>query len=780
MGTRSESEPVGSRVVRIDGLAKVTGSEKYTSDLHFEDMLYVKILRSPVPHAIVKSVDVSEARAVSGVVDVITRADVPKTVYNSCGEFPREEGTRGKNVADQSIFPEKVQYVGDRIAAVAAESEEIANRAVNLIRVEYEEVPAVFDVEEAMKPGSPLVHDGMESNVVDHKEYNVGDIEKGFSEADFIFENEYSIPYVQHCALETYSCICRYDQGRFTFWSGTQSPFSLRRIVAEILSIPETSIHVLKCPQGGGFGNKLDILEEAICAVFAQRTRRPIKIVYTREEEFYATRHRHKFKIWLKTGVRRDGTFTARQMRAVMTPGAHAPHGPAIMALVGGKFGALYRTPNLKYEGWCVYTNLPTAGPYRGYGNPQATFPVETQMDIIADKLGMDPIALRMKNARVEGDTDFSTGLTIRSCGLTECIELGSKAMKWEDCKRDKTCSYSDVPRRRGIGMARSIHISCVAPHAPELSSCFIKIDGDGAITLITGASEGGNGCLTSLAQVVAATLGVRLEQVNVFHDDTDVVPYDCGSFASRTLFVAGKAAEMAALKAKQELLKRGACYLQTSPNDLDITNGIIWSKSNPGKTVSVARAVSRGLYDIGDAGTVIAAAQYAPKYNGPTFGAEFAQVEVDLQTGKVTLLRFVQVQDVGRAINPTLVEGQLQGAAVQGIGTTLQEETLFDDRGRIRNAGFSDYKVPRFGDVPGIETLFVETIDPEGPFGAKGVGEAGIIPAAAAIANAIYDAVGIMITDLPITAEKLFGLIQARELVGYSNKHTEGEESDC
>jgi xanthine dehydrogenase molybdenum-binding subunit len=537
-------------------------------------------------------------------------------------------------------------------------------------------------------------------------------------------------------------------------------------MLSQVLEVPNTRIRVLKMTEGGAFGNKLDLYDETLACLLARKAGQPVKIEYSRKEEFHATRHRHAFVINLKTGVKKDGTIAARYMRAVVDTGAYAPHGPAVTAAAGGKFGALYNTPHLKYEGFCVYTNTPVSGAYRGYGNPQPTFAVESQMDIIAEKIGIDPIELRRKNARLAGDIDFASGTVITSCGLEECFDKGAALIGWKE-KRGKRARVDS--RVRGVGMARYIHPSCVFPHGPELSSCVIKLNEDGTATLITGTAEGGSGSSTALAQIVAEVLGLKVEAVNMIEGDTDTTPYDPGHWASHTVYVAGNAARIAAEKVRRQLLARAAGLLGCRDDELGIKEGKVYSTKDPECSCTVGEVVKNALYDpygTGEPLSILASASFHPTESGTGFGACFAEVEVDTETGRVEVLDLVALHDVGTAINPLAVEGQLEGGVVQALGYTLQEEWHLNN-GAVANASFVDYKVPRALDIPAaLRAITVDTVDTGGPFGAKGVGEVGVIAVAPAVANAIYDATGVRIRELPVTAERLYWALRAGEKI--------------
>ncbi|MBI2875920.1 MAG: molybdopterin-dependent oxidoreductase [Candidatus Tectomicrobia bacterium] len=764
----SELSVVGKRLPRVDGIEKVTGQGLFTMDVYPPGMLWGKMLRSPYPHARVLRVDASRARALPGVKAVISLEDVPRVRH--AGEGPPLDELTGH---DQYIFDERVRFVGDGVAAVAAVSREVAEEALELIEVEYEELPAVFDPEEALREEAPRVH-ALGNLCEGPFLVERGNVRQGFAEADHVIEETYETSRVQHAFLEPYVCVCSLDRsGKLTVWDSTQSPFTIRGAMSVVLGLPRPKIRFLVRHVGGGFGGKLDAYQlEFVCALLAQKTGRPVRMEYSREEVFACGKSRHPSRIWLKQGFKADGTLVAREGRVIMATGAYASHGPGVIKVCCIMLGSLYRCENVRITGYSVYTNAPIAGAYRGYGNPQATFALESQMDAIAERLGMDPLALRRKNHLGVGEMG-PLGLPITSCGLPECLERGAQRIGWEAARARNSASRSpstpwsprpagfglpSVPPnparfRRGVGLACMIHCSAGVPFIKEQSSAFVKLNEDGTVTLIVGTTDLGTGSNTTLVQIVAEELGVRFEDVHLSGGDTDLTPLDLGSYGSRVAYVAGNAVQRAAADARGQLLRRAASMMEADPEELEVRQGTVRVKGAPHRWVTVSEVAMHALSTF-PVEVILGKASFEPS-QAPPFAAQFAEVEVDTETGQVRVLRLVAVHDVGLALNPTIVEGQIEGALHHGIGYALTERMAVED-GVVLNPSLADYKLLTALDMPSVEALFVESLDPTGPFGAKGVGEPGLVATAPAIANAIYHAVGVRIRSLPITPEKV------------------------
>jgi xanthine dehydrogenase molybdenum-binding subunit len=753
---REEFSIVGKRLPRVDALEKVTGRGKFVVDMKIPGMLYAMIVRSPYAHAKVLSIKPERAKKLPGVKAILSMEDVPRISYDSsCPPILNEA------IRDQYVFDEKVRFVGEGVAAVAATSEDIAEEAIKLIKIEYQELPAVFDPEEAMKKDAPRIH-SFEHNVAGKVDFEFGDLNKGFKEADYIFKDRYTTSRVQHCSLEPHACICSFNESRkLTVWTSTQIPFRARIWMAIVLDMHVGDIRVIKPHTGGGFGGKEEICQELICALLSKKTGKPIKSVYSREEEFYATRTRHPCIIELETGVKKDGELTARQIRAILNTGAYASHGLGVLRVLSSTFLVLYRSPNVRFNGCCVYTNTPVAGAMRAFGAPQVTFAVESQMDTIADKLEIDPIKLRLKNAMRTGDVVPGTNMVIGSCGLKECLEKGAKKIHWET--RQKPGKASGI-KKLGLGVAQCVFQIASVSLWPEHAAAFIKMNEDGTADLLTGASDIGQGSSTVLAQICAEELGIRLEDVHVTEGDTAITPFELGTYGSRVTYTVGGAVKAAAADAKRRLLQSASRILGADPSDLEVKNGLILVTAKPDKTMPIAKVIGASQSSKSGATSIIGSASFEPAANAFAFGAQFAEVEVDVETGQVRLLKIVAAHDVGRAINPMAVEGQIEGGVHMGIGYTLTEELIIDKAtGKTRNPTFLDYKIPGSLDIPEIFAIIVEDPDPNGPYGAKGIGEPPTIPTAPAIANAIYNATGARIKELPITPEKILKSLKTR-----------------
>ncbi len=745
---------VGESKHRVDGLEKVLGKAAYTVDVSLPGMLYGKIVRSPHAHARVVDIDTSKALALEGVEAVITIDDVPR-VLHAGAPAPRIES----HVEDQYIFDEKVRFVGDGVAAVAAASEELAREAADLIEVEYELLPAVFDVEVAMQPDAPKIHDTEKNLVMPPIQIQKGDIEKGFKEADYIFEGEYSTGRPTHCYMEPMACVAAFDaQDNLTVWVSTQNAFMVRGILSEVLDIPLSKIRVIVEYMGGGFGGKQDLYQhEFICVLLAEKTGRPVKMEYTRKESFVAGKTRHPVNIYLKQGVREDGMLTARQMRYVSNSGAYASHGPGITAVGCYDSTSLFRCENIEIEGYSVYTNNPVAGAFRGYGAVQAYFALDSQMDEIAAALDMDPVELRLRNVVGEGDITGS-GHKLPGNGLEACLRRGAEEVSWHD-RRGHEDREGHIKRGWGVGV--EMHPASAYPSIKEESDAEIKILEDGSVVLLTGAADLGTGALTAMAQIAAEELGIPWEDIRVIGGDTDLVPYDIGAYCSRTTFVAGGAVQKAARELKSKVLSLAADEHQISVDQLDLTDGKVVAKDSSLPDIPLRDLViGKG----GRSGKRLVARVKHETEVAYSFAAHFAQVEVNTQTGQIAVKKVVAVHEVGQAINPRGVEGQVEGGIQQGIGHTLTEHLAVDhETGRILNPNFVDYKIPLALDMPDIKTIILEEVPSHlGPFGAKGVGEDPILAIGQAVANAVYDAIGVRFRNIPITPEDVLQRLSA------------------
>jgi xanthine dehydrogenase molybdenum-binding subunit len=770
---------IGKRIAKLDAPEKASGKTRYIHDLDLPGQLHGKILRSTRLHARIKRIDTSKARALPGVHAVITAADVP---------YQRPLGV----AKDQyPLKGDKVRSLRDEIAAVAADSEEIAAQALALIDVEYEDLSPLTDPNAALLPGAPVIHDektplpaphdslkpgeaaddeAHRHNVAMTFDYANGDVALGEAESDAIVEDVFRLHYVTHCCMGVSGVIAEFDpSGNLTLHSNTQVPFLHKREFAEILGMDPARIRIIQPPIGGGFGSKLDIYPfEPICVFLAKETNRPVKLVYTREEEFIASPTRQPVLLRLRSGAKKDGTFTFRTCETLHDNGAYTSWGATTPFVMMQTISSLYRVPHCRYHTTAVYTNNPYAGSFRGYGNLQATFAVEQQIDELAAMLGLDPLEMRLKNAQVPGEVT-PQGMHFKTCGLRECLLTATRASGWRE-KHAEGVANRNAPGRvkRGVGIASMLHVGGGAKIYPS-DGCgtILKIDDFAHVTLLTGASEIGQGSETVLAQLVCEELGLPLDAVTVVNNDTDITPWDVGVHASRTTFIGGNSALGAARKAKAKILAAAAKVAGVPEGELDLRAGHIVRAASGEALMNLAKLL-RSLHFSDKAELVMTTHYYEPpshhqdkQFKGDVSAAyawatQVVEVEVDTDTGVVKLLKVTGAHDVGRVLNRLGIEGQIEGGIVMGQGYAMTEELIVRD-GVVRNPGFRDYKLVTAPEIPEMDIHFIETMDGEGPQGAKGVGEAPAICMAAAIANAIANATGVRIYELPFTPEKVY-----------------------
>jgi len=758
---------VGKRIPKMDAEKKVTGRAIYIHDLKVPGMLYGKILYSPHPHAKILSIDTSNAEKLPGVKTVLTGYNTPPIKFG----FYKDNTPLKAN---------KVRSCRDEVAAVAAIDPDIAEEALSLINVEYEILPAVFDPEEAMKEGAPLIHEehvgGREkrpTNVLNLPWRLIsGDVEEARRNSAYIAEDRFKVTWVNHCCMGTSGCLAQFDlNNNLTMYSITQIPSLAQRDFTDALSamgFQGKKVRVIKTTIGGGFGSKLDTYAfEYIAILLAYKARKPVKLVFNREEEFFATSPRQPAIIDISQGCTKEGRLTFRDIRMTLDNGAYTSWGATTPSVMMMPISSLYKVPNVRYVAKCVYTNNTYSQAMRGYGNPQATFAIDSQIDILSEMAGIDPLDFRLRNANAPGEIT-PQNFKINTCGLKECIDSVAQKLDWRQNRGRRD--------GRGIGMASMIHVGGGARvYKSDGCGTIIKIDDFGTVNVFTGATDMGQGSDTVIAQIVAEELGVRAEDVVVIHTDTDVCPWDVGAHASRTTFVAGNSARGAAKKVKEQLLEAAAKSLGESAEDLDIRDRIIFSRKDPEKK-SPLNKVLRAVHYTTGGNMVMAEHFYDPanenldkEFKGNlsvtyAYGTHGAELEVDKETGQIKILKYIAAHDVGKAINPMLLEGQVYGGATMGIGYALTENLILQN-GKVMNPNFLDYKMLTAKDVPNIEPIVIETNDQFGPFGAKGVGEPGLVPTAPAIANAIYDATGVRIKELPITPEKILAALKEKEI---------------
>jgi 4-hydroxybenzoyl-CoA reductase subunit alpha len=809
---------IGKRVALIDSAGKTTGQGKYADDLSLPGMLIGKILHSPYPHAVIKKIDTSHAEAMPGVVAVVTGPDAP----NKYGILPVGHD-------ETALAVEKVRYVGDNVACVVATTEAAAEKALELIDVEYELLPAWFDPEDSMKSEKDWIHPQRPNNIEKDYHHVFGDPDKGFAEADFVAEHRYIAAEVTHAAMEPHSTLASFEidsltgqPGRLTVWSSTQVPYYLQHKLSIVLEMPMSQIRVIKPLVGGGFGGKSEVIPlEIIAAVAARKAKAPVKITYTREEVFWAHRGRPRTIIDLKTGVKKDGRLTAVAARVVQDGGAYCSYGVVTILYSGALLGALYDIPNIKYDGYRVLTNKPACGAMRGHGTVNVRFAFESQLDEMAAHLKMDPAEIRRRNL-LKPPCVTVNNLRVQSYGLPECIEKVVERSQWKARK-------GKLPPGRGLGIACSHYVSGAAnsiirsdmPH----STVNIKIDRDGGVVVYTGASDIGQGSDTMVAQIVAEVLGINLKRIKVVAADTDLTPIDIGSYSSRVTFMNGNASLRAAEDVKKKIVSAAARKMNCAAEDVIMSDDRVWKRgaetgqeqtAAQGSVQEVSGRVEgqtlRGSLQqkrkeegpkdqmsfeeavvsaIDFSGALSGTGSYAPPKEarggafkgagvGPSpaysYSAQVAEVSVDRETGEVTVHKVWAAHDCGRALNPVSVEGQVIGSVWMGLGQALQEEMVWKD-GLLMNAGMLEYKSPSAVESPEVECIIVESVDPEGPFGAKEASEGSLAATIPAISNAIYDAVGIRLRESPFTPERVLAALRQKRQEAKALEITRGAD---
>lgn len=757
---------VGKSVRRVDAFDKATGRAKYCDDLCDRSALVARVLHSTIANGVVKSIDTSAAEQIEGVVKIVTCFDVPQIKFPTAGH-PWSTDPHHQDVADRLLLTSRVRFYGDDIAAVVAENEVAAAQALRALRVEYEEYPFVLDVQEAMKPDAPLLHEEFPNNILAHTTIRNGNYEEASREPGLIkVEGWYDTPTVQHCHIENHMCFASMEAGRIVIYSSTQIPHIVRRVVGQALGIPWGKVRVVKPYIGGGFGNKQDVLYEPLNAFLSlQVGGRPVKLELTREETFADTRVRHAIRFHMQGAVRPDGTLVARRVEAFSNQGGYASHGHAIVANASNMIKQLYRDEKaLESESYTVYTSTVAGGAMRGYGIPQGDFAAECLMDDLAAAIHMDPLAFRLKNCMEEGYKDPHNGITFYSYGLKKCIEAGKEAVHWDE-KRAAYISQTGS-RRRGIGMAIFCYKTGVYPISLETATCRMVLNQDGSIQLMMGATEIGQGADTVFTQMAAEVLGVTEDKVYIVStQDTDVTPFDTGAYASRQSYVSGKAVKKTAEMMKEKILEYAAWKLKMDQQTLDIRNNMIVTAEGE-ELLTMEALATEALYSLERSVHITAEATSHCKENTFASGACFAEVEVDMPLGKVNVLKIINVHDSGILMNPKLAEAQVHGGMSMGLGYGLSEELMYDAKGKPLNNNLLDYKLPTAMDTPELNVEFIELQDPTGPFGNKALGEPPAIPVAPAIRNAVLQATGIGFNQLPMEPQRLVAAFKEKGLI--------------
>jgi putative selenate reductase molybdopterin-binding subunit len=782
---------VGKPEKKVDAVKLVQGKPAFAADFEKPGMLYAKVLHSPLAHARIKRIDTTQARQLPGVAAVLTWQDIPRVVYSTAGQSDPIPGP-----LDTFSLDHKVRFVGDRVAFVAAETAEIAEKALLLIDVEYEPLPELFDPRQAMLPDAPRLHDEPEyvnfadsdptRNLAAYIHIDIGDVEKGFAEADEVFEEEYVVPKVNQAHIEPHVVVTYWDEDdRLVIRTSTQVPFHARRVLSPVLNLPMKRIRVVKPRVGGGFGGKQEILIEDVAAHLTIATGRPVLYEYTREEEFIAGRSRHPMRVRMKTGVKRDGTITANAMKVLTDTGAYGCHALTVTGNTGHKSMALYvgdgpyrQSPNIRFEADIVYTNHPPAGAYRGYGVPQGYWPLDRHLEKIARKLGMDPIDFRLKNALRAGElhpfsTAWSEGReprpeTIETCALEECARQGKAVIGWD--QKFGNPDWHFVPGsphlRRGIGVALVMQGTAI-PYL-DMGGASIKMNDDGSFNLLIGATDLGTGSDTVLGQMAAETLGVPLEDILVYSSDTDFTPFDVGAYASSTTYISGAAVAQAAAQVAERIRLRAARMLSAkSPGDQALKPEEIRlldrkAITPDGRFVTLQQVAYNALHHE-DQEQIMAVASYRSPTSPPPFAAQFAEVTVDIMTGQVVVDRLVMAVDSGVIVNPITASGQIEGGMTQALGYAVCEEMGYDARGAAIERDLRDYHIFQAHEMPELETIFIETFEPSHPFGVKAVAEIPMDGVAPAVGNAVLDACGAQVDENPVTPEKVWRALKRR-----------------
>ena len=769
-----QTKVVNKPEIKVDAVKLAKGRAVFTDDMELPGMLYGALLTSPHAHARILDLDASAAEALPGVHAVLSYKNTRRVLYASGGQsYPQPPPF------DQVSLDNKVRHYGDRVAVVAAETPEIAQQALTLIRVSYEVLPAVLDPEAAMKPGAPVIHDEPDAvsihdaahNVVHHLHAAYEDVEAGFAAADYVFEGEYRTHQVQQASIEPHVCLTWWDEDdRLVVRTSTQVPFHVRRIIAPLVGLPIRRIRVVKPRIGGGFGGKQEMLLEDLCAHLTIATGRPVRMEYTREQEFTSARSRHPEIMRFKTGVRRDGTLTALELRMVADCGAYGTHGLTVPTVSGFRGLTTYKADALKWDCLVAYTNKPTPGAYRGYGAPQALFALEVHREEIAQALGWDPLAFKRQNwvkegdelvlARAMGEGREGFEQWVYSNGLDDCVRSGAEAIGWERRNDPAWRQVEGQPHlRRGLGVAICMHGTGIA--GLDMGAASIKLNDDGSFNLLMGATDLGTGSDTILAQIAAEALGVPLNEIIVYSSDTDFTPFDTGAYASSTTYISGGAVLKAAEEVAEQIRAHAAKHFfgGIEPDRLWLEDRHVCAAD--GRRVSIEKVALHSTHQA-DQHQIMATASHMSYLSPPPFAAQFAEVEVDTQTGQVMVKKLVMAVDCGIAINPLTAAGQIEGGMLQALGFAHSEEMPYDEAGRLLVNDFRSYRIYRADETPDLGVILVQTYEPSGPYGAKAVAEIPKDGVGPALSSAVFDATGVRIRELPFTPERVWRALHA------------------
>jgi putative selenate reductase molybdopterin-binding subunit len=795
---------VGKPDAKVDAIKLSQGKPAFTADIDMRNMLHAKVLHSPYAHALIKKIDTHKAKTFPGVAAVLTWQDIPRVVYSTAGQSDPIPGP-----LDMVSLDNKVRFVGDRVAFLAAETPEIAEQALKLIEVEYQVLPAILDPGEAMKPGAVIIHDEPDyvnfadsnpgKNLAAEIKIDIGDVEKGFSKADKVYEADYSVPKVQQSSIEPHVVVTYWDEDdRLIIRTSTQVPFHVRRQMAPVLGLPIKRIRVIKPRIGGGFGGKQEVMIEDVAAHLTIATKRPVMFEYSREEEFTSSRSRHPMRIHMKTGVLKDGTITANEMRILSDTGAYGCHALTVTGNTGQKSMALYvgdgeyrKSPNIRFYADVVYTNTPPAGAFRGYGVPQGFWPVERHMEKIARDLGLDPLEFRLKNTIRSGEFHpFSTAWnegrephpeTVNSVGLEKCVSEGMIAIGWDSKFGNKKWHQgikTDAITRKGIGVALVMQGTAI-PYL-DMGGASIKMNEDASFNLLIGATDLGTGTDTVLAQMAAEVLGVPIDDILVYSSDTDITPFDKGAYASSTTYISGTAVIRAAQMAAERIKLRASKIFNSSldkslvaatirAEEIQLRNKFAFAPD--GRSVSLIEIALDTLHH-NEQEQIMGIGSYVSPSAPPPFAAQFAEISIDTETGAVIVDKLIMAVDSGVIVNPMTSSGQIEGGMIQALGYTVCEEMVYDENGRARESDFSDYHIFRATEIPELTSIFVETFEPTHPFGIKAVAEIPMDGVAPAVGNAILDALGVNVDEIPITPEKVWRILNLKNQLNVDRLH--------
>ncbi|WP_195278405.1 molybdopterin cofactor-binding domain-containing protein [Clostridium sp. J1101437_171009_A5] len=736
---------IGSRLPVRDAQVKVTGQLKYVADMKMPHMLHAKVLFSPVAHARIKSIDTSEAEALPGVRAVVCYKNAPDIPFNCCGENIDES----KN---ERIFDQVVRYVGDKVAAVAADTVQIAEKALKLIKVEYEELPFYIDPEEAMKEDAYPIHEG--GNIAEVVNLNQGDVDAGMQEADLVFEDRYSLPAIHHSAIETHAALASYDaNGKLTVWSPSQDAFAVRVNLSRLFGLKMSRVRVVASAIGGGFGGKIDMIVEHVAALLSIKTGRPVRLVYTRREDIPSSHSRHQMIVYLKTGVKKDGTVVAQDFNLVINAGAFAGGTSSVAWAMGGKAFRIMDTPNIRFKATEVYTNCTCGAAMRGFGSPQLFFAQQRQFNKIAKELGMDLTEFLLKNLKGEQGMDLRNNTPLGNTYAKACVEKGAEIFNWKKALEEQEASRKENGRYRiGVGMAVAAHGNGVFGVHPDTTGIILRMNEDGTVILSSGCCDMGNGSVSLQGQLVAEVLGIPMTDIEYIQADTDATLWDLGNYSSRGTYVSGAAAVKAANSLKKMLLEEAADVLPEDPDRIVFHDGRAWSLNYPDRSASMADLAHHAHHK--NQRDLVVAETFASQAMAVSYGAHFVKTQVDTETGEVKVLDYVAVHDVGTPLNPMSVEGQIEGAIQMGLGYALSEGIDRDEKGKVKNGTFRTYHIFTSTEMPPIRIGFVDKPEETGPYGGKSIGECSVVPAPAAIANAVSNAVEGDYHDLPLRKE--------------------------